>query len=318
MTGRITAFLIVLLVSAGCGNRKAEQPAALPFPAITLPAMMDDRDESVRYLAEHWWDNFTATDRTYPSDTSLVDGVAFQEVEQKFADWVSVVGMVDMSHARKSVNRLYERSLACEKKDSSSNVFETMIKLMDKYLYDPNSPVRNEDVYGFLVERLASCDRVVPDIRKRYEREARLCALNRVGTKAADFRFTDRRGKTYSLYGIDAPMILLFFSNPGCNACMDIINGLKGSPVISSMISAGTLAVLNIYIDEDIAAWRDYMPVYPEEWYNGFDPDYVIRTDMLYNVRAIPSLYLLDEDKTVIMKDAPESRVFSFIEGQAF
>ena len=84
------------------------------------------------------------------------------------------------------------------------------------------------------------------------------------------------------------------------------------------MISAGNLAVLNIYIDEDIAAWRDYMPVYPEEWYNGFDPDYVIRTDMLYNVRAIPSLYLLDEDKTVIMKDAPESRVFSFIEGQAF
>ena len=39
------------------------------------------------------------------------------------------------------------------------------------------------------------------------------------------------------------------------------------------MISEGVIAVLNIYIDEDLDEWRSYMPVYPEEWYNGFDPD---------------------------------------------
>ena len=33
--------------------------------------------------------------------------------------------------------------------------------------------------------------------------------------------------------------------------------------------------------------------------------------DLLYNVRAIPSLYLLDRDKTVLLKDAPEDRVFA-------
>ena len=55
------------------------------------------------------------------------------------------------------------------------------------------------------------------------------------------------------------------------------------------------------------------MPIYPEEWLNGFDPDFVIRTDVLYNVRAIPSLYLLDKDKTVIMKDAVTERVLDFV-----
>ena len=55
------------------------------------------------------------------------------------------------------------------------------------------------------------------------------------------------------------------------------------------------------------------MPVYPAEWFNGFDPDMVIRTETLYDVRAIPSLYLLDEDKTVIMKDAPEHKVFDYL-----
>ena len=111
-------------------------------------------------------------------------------------------------------------------------------------------------------------------------------------------------------------MTLLFFSNPGCEACMNIINVLKEEPKISQMISGGQLAVVNIYIDEDISEWRSYMPVYPDEWYNGFDPDLAIRTEKLYDVRAIPSLYLLDAEKRVIMKDAPENRLFNFLAQQ--
>jgi hypothetical protein len=57
----------------------------------------------------------------------------------------------------------------------------------------------------------------------------------------------------------------------------------------------------------------DYMPIYPEEWYNGFDPNLVIRGEGLYNVRAIPSLYLLDQEKRVILKDAPENKMMSYL-----
>ena len=56
------------------------------------------------------------------------------------------------------------------------------------------------------------------------------------------------------------------------------------------------------------------MPIYPKEWYNGFDPDLVIRNDKVYNVRAIPSLYLLASDKTVILKDADPERLFSILQ----
>ena len=85
-------------------------------------------------------------------------------------------------------------------------------------------------------------------------------------------------------------------------------------PKVTDMIRKGKIAVLNIYIDEDIQNWRDYMPVYPEEWYNGFDPDFVLRNNEIYNVRAIPSLYLFDAQKTVVMKDAVPDRLFNLIE----
>ena len=97
---------------------------------------------------------------------------------------------------------------------------------------------------------------------------------------------------------------------------MNIINMLKSDVKVSDMIASGRMVVLNIYIDEDLQSWMDYMPVYPQEWYNGFDPDLVIRTDNLYSVRAIPSLYLLDDQKRVIMKDAPEDKVLAWLQEQ--
>ena len=144
-------------------------------------------------------------------------------------------------------------------------------------------------------------------------REAKMCSLNRIGRQAADFRFADRKGRMRNLYDIEAETILLFFSNPGCEACMNIINMLNGTPQVAELIAAGRLAVLNIYIDEDIQAWRSYMPIYPETWYNGFDPDLVLRGNDVYCVRAIPSLYVLDAQKKVILKDAPEQKVLDLL-----
>lgn len=314
MTIRNLIITASVLVLAGCaGNRKAEQFVALPFPDVVPPAMMEDARDRAEYMALHWWDGITEAAREYPCDTTLVSGVRKEDVEQKFANWVNILNMLDMSVVGKSVVRLYDRAAACEKKDTSSNVFETFTDLVVKYLYDPNSPMRNEDHYAFYASRLAGSDLVDESMREKYAREVRLASLNRIGSKAADFRFADKRGRMHTLYGIDAELTLLFFSNPGCAACKEIIDVLNNDPRISTLIKEGIMAVLNIYIDEDLEEWRSYMPVYPEHWYNGFDPDLVIRGENLYNVRAIPSLYLLDRNKTVIMKDAPEARVFEWL-----
>ena len=304
-----------MLLLAGCGtnSKKAEQFRALPFPDVLPPAMVDSPVAMTEYMALHWWDGITDISRSYPCDTLLVSGVRVGDVEQKMANWSNLLGVVDMSVVEKSMGRLYERAAACEKKDTSSNVFETFVGLVDKYLYDPNSPLRNEDYYAFFAARLAGSELVESVMKDKYARQVRLAALNKVGTKAADFRFADKRGRMFSLYEIKSELTLLFFSNPGCTACKEIIDVLNNDPVISGLIADGKMKVLNIYIDEDLDAWRSYMPIYPETWYNGFDPDLVIRGETLYNVRAIPSLYLLDRDKTVLMKDAPESRLFDWL-----
>ena len=310
----IAAAAVFAVACNGNSNKDQEKAGqtALPFPDVKVPSMFSDVNEVYEYMSENYWNGITDPSRDYVSDSLYVSGVELSVVEQKFADWIGFLNNVSTQVAVKSVARLYDKSLVCEQKNPSSNVFETFVTLTEKYFYDPNSPLRNEEYYLPFVSRYAAYEGLSDIERQKYSREARLCALNRIGTKAADFRFCDRHGKIRRLYDIDADLTLLFFSNPGCNACMEIINVLKGD-ALSYLVDSGQLQVLNIYIDEDIQAWRSYMPVYPENWYNGFDPDFVLRNNDIYNIRAIPSLYLLDKEKNVLMKDVPENVLFNYL-----
>ncbi len=300
---------------AGRGGRNATVPQSRPFPLVQVPGVVvAEQDAAVEYAAEHYWDAFISSKGEYVCDSSLVHGVKKADVEEAFANWLGLLSNLDINLAKKNVSVLYSKADACESADTASNVFETMTGLVEKYLYDPNSPLRNEDLYGVYAQELSLCQRLEQLEREKYAREAALCSLNGIGTPAADFEFSDKRGVTRRLYDIRADYTLLFFSNPGCKACKEIIETLTNVLAVSGLISTGKLAVVNVYIDEDLSAWYEYMPIYPEDWYNGFDPNGVIRADTLYNVRAIPSLYLLDKDKIVLAKDAPQENVFAFLE----
>lgn len=317
----IATVLIVLLV-ASCGpksgNEKVEVSAVVrKFPMVNIPTMIQQPQEAAEYLASHYWEAFLSSDsesgQTYLCDSVHVAGVPIVDFEQSLANYIYILESVPLKNAQKAVSQLADKVQAYESADTSSNVFETFVQMAEKYLFDPNSPLRNEDLYSPFSASLSVSPHLDPATRDRYAYVTKMCRLNEKGTIAADFRFCDRRGKEYTLHSINTPLTLLFFSNPGCESCFEIINMLKNDR-ISRMIADKKLSVLNIYIDEDLQAWREYMPIYPKEWYNGFDPDMIIRSDKIYNVRAIPSLYLLDSDKKVLMKDATPERLFDTIE----
>ena len=151
---------VIMLIVAGCRQKKEEKFTPLPFPDVIPPAMMEDARSRVEFAVQHWWDRFADPQRNYPCDSLLVSGVRRPELEQKFADWAMLVNMSEFSAAVKAVGILYDKAASCERKDTSSNVFETMTGLVIKYLYDPNSPFRNEDVYGHFAEKLSQSDLV--------------------------------------------------------------------------------------------------------------------------------------------------------------
>lgn len=321
MGNRLRIFILAVLLSSavtGCGPRRGQSSAAaspasvkpVPFPEVEIPGMITEPAERMSYVLVHFWDGMVSRTLSGLCDSTHVEGVLKSDVEKQFGMYATLLWNAPVDEACSSVSRLFTSVEACEKRDTSSNVFETMASLVQKYLYDPNSPLRNEEFYLPYVKGLAASECTPETMRPAYSYDAEMCSMNRIGTRAADFSFTDLGGRVHTLYGVKADYTLLFFSNPGCPNCREITEMLESDEGIAAMESSGRLAVVNVYIDKEIDKWKSFASEYPSEWICGYDQNYIIREDQIYNVRAIPSLYLLDGDKRVLMKDAPQDKVF--------
>ena len=301
---------MVLALSCGQPPKKAPQaPATREFPMAEIPMMITQPDQRAEWLAQHFWDSFTQPDKLYPCDSITVNGVPAEKLEQQVGLFASILQQISIPAGQEAMKAAFQRLEAFQKARPEGNTFSQTSALISRYFYDPNSPVRSEDLYLPYVSLLASSDLVSEDERGRYAWDAKTCALNQTGTPAADFTFVDTEGRRRTLYGIQAAYTLLIFGNPDCQACRELMEQMSDSPEISALISSGRLKVADVYIDEDLDLWKARKEAYPKEWINGYDPGFVIRTDRLYAVRAVPSLYLLDEKKNVLMKDALPEQV---------
>mgnify|MGYP002559193529 CR=1 FL=1 len=81
---------------------------------------------------------------------------------------------------------------------------------------------------------------------------------------------------------------------------------ISGSPMLSEMIERGRLKILALYPDEDLTEWRNYRDHIPATWINAYDAGCLVRENGTYDLTAIPSLYLLDSDKRVLVKDCTD------------
>ncbi len=303
---------VALIVSCSGGSGEDNGVEYREFPSLEIPAVIADSGSRTDYSLKHWWDPFFAG--TGVTDSAAVLGVRNAGLEQAMANFIGLCSSVPKERGQEAVSNLFSSIEKAQAADTSSHIYLLMTDMVCRYLYDPNSPLRDEDLYLPFLRGMISSRFTREDVMPGYRFEEKMCSLNRYGTQASDFSFKDKNGRVHNLHGIKADYTVLFFSNPGCTACRDIILALRGMRRLPSLISSGRVAVVNIYIDRELDKWREYEKNYPEDWLSGYDYKFIIRDNALYNVRAIPSLYLLDSEKKVMMKDAVTQKVVAFLE----
>lgn len=274
---------------------------SVPYPEV--PSYLKGEREEAQYVLLHYWDSTDFSDSSWAGARDVM--------EEGFARFITI-GLLypEKDTSRKAVSNMMRRISGT----ATPEVYDMMIGLADKYLYDPNSPLRDEDMYITVLESQIA-DPGLDEIYKVAPRERlRMAMKNRPGEKANDFSYTTSDGKRGTLYGTDADFLLLFFHNPGCPACRDIRDGVTGvmaEPGISEMARQGRFKILAVYPDADLAAWNEYDGEIPATWINAYDGDQSINGSELYDLRAIPSLYLLDRHKTVLLKDFIDPQMLS-------
>lgn len=275
------------------------------FPRVDPPAQIVDPERRTVFATEYFWSEFLGQELRWSEDTLTVNGVSLETLESKVALWATLLGSVPEETIGKASKNLINNLTRPDSGEAQPTVREQMLLLVEKYLYDPNSPLRNAAAFAIIAGDLAQCPAIDSLQREIYSEKAKICSLNKEGTKASDFSFVSPDGSVRNLYSVKAKYTLLVFSNPGCQMCEDIQKAIATSPKLQKLQSDGTIAIVNIYPDEDEISWRKALKDYPREWICGIDQAQALRGDHLYDLRAIPSLYLLGSNKLVILRDAP-------------
>lgn len=307
MKYRYPSFLLLLCLCTACGNSKANSvsPNEAPKDTITvftlplIPPMLTTPELRADFLVRHYWDHVNLADTNYIHHPNIT--------EQAWVDYIDILKIVPPKTAEEAIKKLFA------KVETEKTSYLYLAELADKYLYDPNSPMRHEELYISVLNTLIASPILNESEKIRPQGRRELAQKNRIETKAIDFTYTVASGKKSNLYSINAPYTLLFINNPGCHACTEAIEALKNAPAISQAMANKQLKLLSLYPDEELDEWKRHLSDFPAGWINGYDEKLVIKEKNLYDLKAIPTLYLLSQDKMVLLKDVTAMEIDQFL-----
>ena len=192
-------LLLTLTVNACSGqrNQKTEESNVAPptFEMVSVPTLITDPVERAEYLVKHYWDKFDFKDTTYIHEP--------QVTEQALSNYIDLMNYVSPAAMSSSVKAMMKQT------EQDSAMFQYFSEMMEKYLYDPNSPLRNEEMYIAVLEYLTESSSLSDVEKIRPAHLLELALKNRIGTPATDFTYTLANGQTGKLYNIKADYLLL-------------------------------------------------------------------------------------------------------------
>lgn len=294
----VTVFLYNwLFFSCVDGSAKRNETKPDNHKTVSISDSLSSKREHADYLVSHYWDRFDFTDIGCIHQPQIL--------EQAFAGYTQVLFSAGRDAAHSSISNMLSKA----ELESTGKVYTCFLEIAHKYLYDPNSPYRNEELYMPIAEYIASDKRSDEAGKARAAFRLEMMKKNRLDSIATDINYMSENGKRGSLHAIDTPYILLYFYNPDCHACKETTVFLKESPLINTLIKERKLTLLALYPDKDLDSWKKHLLDMPSFWINGYDKDRLIEKHKLYDLKAIPTLYLLDKQKRIVLKDASVSQI---------
>lgn len=282
------SFFLVLTILVGSGMNPFFHTFAQQLQMPEIPSMLVEPKDRAGYLIEHYWDHLDFSDRTLTSNADFI--------EQTFVNFLTLFHLASDEAARSGVRILLTRASV------DANCYKELHALAEKYLYEPNSPMLNEQVYALFLEQFRTSRHLTSIERSHVNFQYAVIQKNRVGTKAADFKYITRENQTSSLHQTVAARLLLIFYDPECEHCNEILIKLSSHKLLNSLIQSGVFRVLAVNIDGDRQVWEQHLPQMPLNWSVAFATSEV-QSRGIYVLRAMPTLYLLDEQKVVLVKD---------------
>lgn len=287
----------IILFSQALMAQEQTAPAAekVTFPMVTVPDEITDPQARAKYLGEHFWDN--------------VDFATASEalVEQGLIDMASIFPLLNSETLISSMTALVKKA------ETSKAGLLMMLLLADKYLYGTASPLYNEAAYRGLLQSALISKALNKADKEPYQKQLVILEMNNEGSAAVDFDMQLVDGSKAKLSDIEAPVSILFFYAADNLDCKLQRFRLTQARLVNYLQRAGGIKIVAVCVEGDKAAWEKFRADSPKEWLHVFDASGKIKSENLYDLRTLPRLYLLDEQKTVLLKNTKADDIEQYL-----
>ena len=277
--------LFTLFVLWACTLVQAQAQQSFPYPAI--PDTLRSVEQRAGYLSEHYWDNYNF------ADTLLLKSK--EVTEQGFVNFIDILNRFNLDNASKGVAHkdiaqkgitrkditqkgiaqkdITQQGIACFTRKAFSNAAakERFENLIEHYFEDQLSPVRNDRVYLIFLEEMKNSPCFDETEKERIAFKIKTTNKNLPGDIAINFKFKDESGKEHQLSDYKGQKVILYFYDPDCENCHEVSAWLKQQTIPAD------IKVLKMIADNHIS----YM----------------------YSLKNMPTIFLLDKENKVILKD---------------
>lgn len=287
----LCTFLCLELMLWACGHSEkktshtsekiSQEQNCLPLPQ--LPPDITSPEDRASFLAAHYWDGVGDVDSRQLKDTSYM--------EQSFSNFLAVLQYGSPDDIHNGMDAMVKQLI----KD------EALIELIDwtayKYLAEPNSPMRSEDIYIQYLNVLINREDIPQELNLRAIHRLDQAMKNRPGMIAADFPLITKKGVKSSFHNLvrqDTTVVIFF--DPECEQCKKTLSALASEPDYFSY------HVLAVNVSADKEHWSESVDEFPENWEVAYATS-PIEDDEKYVFPALPSFYLIAPDAKVLVKD---------------
>lgn len=237
----------------------------------------------------------------------LIEQKNTELIDKAFKNYLSLFDNVSEDTIRMGIERFMKKA----EKDSIFYIQAAM--MAERFLFDRNAPQMNEATYIHFLQAIQQSNCLNKAYKLRYEKQLESCLKNRPGTQAANFSFVISEGKESTLNDYSSSYLLIIFYSSRCKDCHTIMDQLKASTDINRLIASQELKILAVCTDGIKDRWETEKKYFPSTWINGFDEKGDILMKGTYILRMMPSIYLLDNNKKVLLKDTDPKKVIKYI-----
>jgi peroxiredoxin len=266
-----------------------------------VPEIPEGEDSVIyryNYYKGHFWDGIDITDPGLLRSPLLhnkimdyLDNVVVQQVDTVIME---VDKLLQLSQANPEAFRYLLITLTNKYVTPKINGHdEVFVHLVDQYYLTGLATWTDEATVKKLEERAAS-------IRPNF-----------IGDPAHPFILQDTLGTDYALYDIKAKYTVLYFYDPDCGHCK------KSTPLLYDAyadLQSKNVEVLAICTTTDKERWQEFIIDNDLNWTNLADLTGVTHIKFYYDVRSTPTVYILDEEKKILLKKIPSENIPEIID----